>query len=394
MDPTQIPPDVPLVQPPPGQTSDFAHPQDHSVFLQIIVTLAICVVLSTVAVLARVATRLWIVKNFGWDDGLAVLAMLLNFGLTVCYVGEIYSGLAFSNYNTSLRTFMLRYFASWTFWNGLFSLFLYFTFAAIKLSILMLYLRLLGPFHKNLRFSVWVLVGLVLVILIGTTAGLLEFCHPTEKLFRPAIPGTCNVSAVLFVVQAVAQVVTDLLILIPPIPVVWRINAPKARRFGFVVTLCIGLFVTGIGLARLGILITELDTPNIQFNIQYLGTYLGIFEINFALIAICIPALRQLFIKLHQTFSAYRSRKSSLSISAPVQGHSIPEGHNIRDKKKQPSSITQFVDGPYTELSEVAPRKERIEEGARTMSSKTDRKEDELDALGLRQGNGEISNAV
>ena len=110
--------------------------------------------------------------------------------------------------------------SAWTFWNALFTIFLYFTFAAIKLSVLMLYLRLLSPAHKHLRFGVWVLAVFNIAILIGTTTGLLVFCHLALKLFRPTVPGTCNVSAVLFVVQGVLSVATDLMILIPPIFVV------------------------------------------------------------------------------------------------------------------------------------------------------------------------------
>lgn len=392
MDPSQIPPNVPIKQPPPGQTPDFAHKEDHGLFVQIVVTLVICVFLSTTSVVARVATRLWIVQNFGWDDGLAVLAMLFNFGLTVCFAKEINSGLTFSTYNTSLRDFMLQYFSQWTFWNALFTIFLYFTFAAIKLSILMLYLRLLGPLHRTLRFGVWVLVVIVIAVLIGTTAGLLEFCHPAEKLFHPEVPGTCNVSAVLFVVQAVAQVITDLLVLIPPIPVVWRLNAPKARKFGFVLTLCIGLFVTGIGLARLGILIKQLNSPNLSVDIQYLGTYLAIFEINFALIAICLPALRQLSVKVQEIYSSYRS-KFSLPNSGPLAGNLTPQ-RNLRSNNKKPSSISQFVDGPYTELGEAAAWKNGKENESSTTVTKTNSEEDEAAALGLRRDNGRIGRAV
>lgn len=401
MDPSQIPPDVPIMRPPPGHTSNFAHKEDHRLFVQIVVTLVICVVLSTVSVAARVVTRLWFVKMFGWDDGLAVLAILLNYGLTVCFAGEIVSGLAFSTYNTSLRDFMMHYFDDWTFWNSVFTIFLYFTFAAIKLSILMLYLRLLGPTHKRLRIGVWVLAGLVMVILIGTTAALLNFCHPVQKLFRPQVPGTCNISAVLFVVQAVAQIVTDLLILIPPIPVVWRLNASSARRVGFILTLCIGLFVTGIGLARLGILITQLNSPNLTIDIQYLGTYLAIFEINFAIVAICIPALRQLFVKMQQVYSSYRSKTSQPSSGPSNRKAFSPTVGNIRVNNRRPLSENhvvsdgQYVDGPYTELGEVAQWGDgKDKEYNASTITKTESNDKDSVTLGLRRDNGRIGTAA
>ena len=389
MDPSQIPPDVPLVSPPPGQTSDFAHKVNQHLHVQIVVTLIICVMLSTTSVGLRVATRCWIVKLFGWDDGLAVLAMLLNFGLTVCFAGLLGSGLDYSNYNTSLRDFMENDFSAWTFWNALFTVFLYFTFAAIKLSVLMLYIRLLSPAHNYLRFSVWMLVVFNIAVLIGTTTGLLEFCHPALKLFKPEIPGTCDVSAVLFVVQGVLSVVTDLMILIPPIIVVWRINAPKTRRFGFVASLCTGLFVTGIGFARLGILVGELTTTNLTFDIQYLGTYLAIFEINFGLIAICLPALRQFFLKIQDLYIAYRhpssmSRSGDWAIEDQQRSPTLPNS-------LLPSFNKRYSDGTYTELGDNL-----NSAGGRApkIMIRTASEQDEYNRLGLRRDDGRIGNGL
>jgi hypothetical protein len=105
----------------------------------------------------------------------------------------------------------------------------------------MLYLRVVGSTKKKLRFAIWALVGLVILIMVGTTAGLLKFCDPTEKLFDVFVPGTCNINAVLFIAQAALQIFTDLLILIPPIPMVWRLNLSKSRKVQFVGILCIGL---------------------------------------------------------------------------------------------------------------------------------------------------------
>ena len=351
MDPYEIAPDVPMKPRPNGPAPDFTKMQDHALYAQVVATLVICVFLSTTAVLTRIATRLWIVKMFGWDDGLAVLSMILNFALTGCFAGLIRTGLTFSTYNTSLREFMLHYFHDWVFWNAVYSIVLYFTFAAIKLSILMLYLRLLNRVRTVLRVGVWFLVVVVIAILIGTTAGLLTYCSPADKVFHPEKEGTCSYDAKLWVAQAVAQVVTDFLILIPPIPFVWRLKASKAQRLALLATLCVGLFVSGIGVARLGILVTQLGSHNVTVDIQYLGLYLSIFEINFAIIAICLPALRQLFAKCQEAYSTHL--KSTSAISRPIVGNLPSHPDNPRSNILKRTSISQFVDGPYMELDEA-----------------------------------------
>ena len=345
-DPNGISPDVPIKSRPDGRPPNFTHREDHGLYIQVVATLVVCVVLSTTSVVARIATRLWIVKTFGWDDALAVLSMVLNFGLTACFAGLIKTGLTFNMYNTSLRDFMLHYYNDWIFWNGVFSVVLYFTFAAIKLSILMLYLRLLSRTLTSVRIGIWVLVAVVIAVLVGTTAGLLNSCHPSAKVFHPDMEGKCNYDARLWVAQAVAQVVTDFLILLPPIPFVWRLNVSRAQKLGLVGTLCIGLFVTGIGSARLGILVTVLKTPNITVNIQYLGIYLVIYEINFAIIAICLPALRQLFAKVQEVYSSSFGNSTSLN-------NANTHSDNLRSNIMKRTSISQFVDGPYIELDEA-----------------------------------------
>jgi hypothetical protein len=68
MDPSKIPPNVPVNPPPPGVKSNFEHP-DTSRYAQIVATMVVCTTLSTICFFARVYTRVYLVKKFGWDDG-------------------------------------------------------------------------------------------------------------------------------------------------------------------------------------------------------------------------------------------------------------------------------------------------------------------------------------
>ena len=66
---TTIPSNVPLGPPPPGVTSDFSHPIDDQHFNEAVAVTVIFVTISTLCVLARVWSRVFISKLFGWDDG-------------------------------------------------------------------------------------------------------------------------------------------------------------------------------------------------------------------------------------------------------------------------------------------------------------------------------------
>jgi hypothetical protein len=60
----------PLSPPPTGVTSNSNEPQDEQRYVQLVVTMAVLIPVSTICVLLRVWIRAMIVKRFGWDDGI------------------------------------------------------------------------------------------------------------------------------------------------------------------------------------------------------------------------------------------------------------------------------------------------------------------------------------
>lgn len=81
---TSLGPDTPLVTPPPGVVSDFAHPVNQQHYDQIVATMSIIVPLSTIAVLLRLWTRIVLVRRAGWDDAFALLALVRQAFLIPC----------------------------------------------------------------------------------------------------------------------------------------------------------------------------------------------------------------------------------------------------------------------------------------------------------------------
>lgn len=71
----------PALEPPPGQQSDFDSPPE-SLQTTIIVTLAVCLVVSTVSVAMRAYAQLRLFKGFVWADGNAMIPLVSVFRLT------------------------------------------------------------------------------------------------------------------------------------------------------------------------------------------------------------------------------------------------------------------------------------------------------------------------
>jgi len=75
-DPYTIPLDVPYKTPPAGQASNFEHPK---VTLRdsIIVTASITLALAIFTSVTRCGTRIFILRRFGWDDYIRVVAVVI-----------------------------------------------------------------------------------------------------------------------------------------------------------------------------------------------------------------------------------------------------------------------------------------------------------------------------
>lgn len=73
-DPKSIPWDTPYKTPPPGQVSNFDHPDVH-LRNTIIITSAVTLAVAFTTFVARISTRIFVTRLVGWDDYLCVAAV-------------------------------------------------------------------------------------------------------------------------------------------------------------------------------------------------------------------------------------------------------------------------------------------------------------------------------
>ena len=75
--PDKIPFNKPVQPPPPGVQSNFEHPNMERVHL-LVATVAVTLGLAIIFLVARLYTRIVMVRNFGWDDAMAIFATVLT----------------------------------------------------------------------------------------------------------------------------------------------------------------------------------------------------------------------------------------------------------------------------------------------------------------------------
>jgi len=106
-----------------------------------------------------------------------------------------------------------------------------------KLSFLIMYYRIFRfPYFKKWAF---IIGGFVIIWVICITFMFLFICVPVQKVWYPELPGHCINQVGTWIANATSTIVTDLAILILPIPQIWKLHLRRSEKI--VVTLAFGL---------------------------------------------------------------------------------------------------------------------------------------------------------
>ena len=111
-----------------------------------------------------------------------------------------------------------------------------------KASALM-FLSRVFPRYANPRWfniAIWVIHGLNIAWFVGIVLGTFLMCDPVQKTWIPTLPGTCGTPSQLYIGSAVPSVVIDLLILILPVPIIWRLHTSLSKKTGITAVFILG----------------------------------------------------------------------------------------------------------------------------------------------------------
>ena len=108
-----------------------------------------------------------------------------------------------------------------------------------KLAILALYLRIFitAPY----RIACWALATVLVANWIATTVAGFLTCNPLDYLWDQTVPGghCFNINA-YFRWPSLTNVITDVLMLILPLPVIWKIQTSRNVKIGLTLTFATG----------------------------------------------------------------------------------------------------------------------------------------------------------
>lgn len=106
-----------------------------------------------------------------------------------------------------------------------------------KLSVLLMYYRV---FHVSHFKKLVIGVGcFVFVWVIAATFLFIFICVPTQKLWKPELPGHFISEMGVWVANGSSTILSDVAILLLPIPQIWKLNTVRSEKIGL--TLIFGL---------------------------------------------------------------------------------------------------------------------------------------------------------
>jgi hypothetical protein len=192
---------------------------------------------------------------------------------------------------------------------------------ATKVSLLLFYMRIFHhiAWFKKISLS---LIAFLVIYLIATTVTSIVQCTPVELAWDPSGDSSrCIDLPKFFIFNGVVALLTDLLVLVLPLPLVWGLQLPFSQKLALIPVFGIGLAIVVVSALRLKYLITA---PALDKTYDLEITLWTIIEYNLALVCASLPSVRVLLARMFPRFlrgsSAARYRSDEAHSAAAIGG--------------------------------------------------------------------------
>ncbi|RFU23554.1 hypothetical protein B7463_g12784, partial [Scytalidium lignicola] len=269
-------------------------------------------VISAAAVALRVVAKYTAKTDLQLDDYLILAALVVASGTGCLSILACYKGIGKHIWNPTVQLGTI-FKILWAYE------FLYGSVVPLtKLSIIVFYYRLfpVQAFRKFLYFVVFLVVGWWIAVFITSLTQCRPFSYFWNQYVDPTAKGKCiNISA-FFLGNGGASVFTDFLILLTPIPMVWNLQMPVAKRLSILSIFALGGFVCVAGVVRLVILSKMFNSADLTWGMSQAFIWSSV-EPNIGIVCACLPTLYPL---VRRCLPAWFPGSSVNASSQPVYG--------------------------------------------------------------------------
>lgn len=251
-------------------------------------------VLPTVFVALRLTSRWMAGAGFWWDDLAVVLGMLFSWGCEIVNILASHTSLGHHIITLSMPA-MISFFRHLYAFEVMYSLSMTF----VKFSVLLFQYRIFPilTFRRILLF-----VGaFVIAFEIASTLVFIFQCVPVADFWIRLGGGLRGGSKCIqfkkyLLVQGAINTVTDLAILLLPLPLLWRLRASTLQKWVLIGIFFSGLVVTAVSMVRL-VVLAHYHGKDATWDFLPSTIWMAA-EPAIAVLSACLPSLRPLFVRL------------------------------------------------------------------------------------------------
>ncbi|KAF9889994.1 hypothetical protein FE257_006674 [Aspergillus nanangensis] len=328
--------------------------------------MGLLLLLSCISVCLRLYCRVFRVHKLGNDDFLIVAALAVAIGMGIMNGVHISYGTGRHFTDLPLQEILIPTLKHWYVYQLIYPI----SIGLVKFSILAQYYRIFEVRKfRILVVSVAVFVLLYTIITIFVNA--FECRSKPWRAWDPSFPTGCNNLPATYFSTAGINILTDLIILVMPLPLLMRLNLNPKRRWALVGIFLTGTFASAASIVRLNALYIYTVTKDVSYDAIYILLWSQI-EVNVAIISASAPSLRPLFSSVFRGSSHSRGR----AVSSIPYGAYGTNGSNYRR-----TTIKTNAHGAI-ELSS------RDDENLRDVSRSRERVGDDNSVRGLITGDG------
>ncbi|KAL4940073.1 hypothetical protein BDV06DRAFT_224425 [Aspergillus oleicola] len=291
--------------------------------LVLTITTAVMVVLSTIFVFLRLASRTLSKVGIGLDDLACVGSLIFsyaNFISTVVAAVVARAGYHVWQYDVfQLGKYLQVVLANSILYTSSISL--------AKISILLFYNRIF-TISRAFHIATYIVGTFVMASWISSLAGLIFATNPVQAQWQVWIPHTSIDSYPFYMTMGVANIVLDVSVLCLPQPIVWKLQMGRRRKVLVSLVFFMGGFVCITSAMRL-YSITTVDLNDATYT--YFPTALwSMLEMDVGIICTCLPTLPHLV-------RYYRARAQKRIGSSRTGSDSVQPIFDVKPLSTDPS---------------------------------------------------------
>ncbi|KAE8381292.1 hypothetical protein BDV26DRAFT_278872 [Aspergillus bertholletiae] len=264
----------------------------------------------------RIYTKVRLMRRFWWDDVCLIIAWVFSIGTQAV----ILYGFGHAGYGIHLSQLPVSVLSTYRKCMLAASVIYVPALAFAKLALLMLYYRLLKATHPVYVYIIYVVGFIIAGYSIALDLALIFGCSPIQKSWDVTITtGSCINTSGVYLATAITNTVSDVVLILIPIPIVWGLQLPFIQKVGVICMFGVGFLTTSISIVRLATLMPLVTSQDQTHQISLAALFIDI-EANCIIICGALPYLRQ-FLRYHAPqlidYSLSSRRKQSSSGESP-----------------------------------------------------------------------------